>query len=286
MPQSFKSKTLRYIGLNRGERERVTLFPVSLVFLLLAFAAARGIAVPQSTRTPALEETWLAEGSQALARGDAVAAEAAFRRALAVDPHSVGILNDLAIALVQQKKTAEAIPLYQRALALRPGDPTTTRNLAIAYFREQRYRSALPLFKSLTRKMPGDFQAASLTGLSLFALNRYVEAAQYLDRASRIKPSDLPTLYMLGQADLRDKNFGAMTGVFARISKLAPDSAEADVMMGTAYDKAFQEQSAIEEYQAAEKADPNFPGVHSGLGLLYWKRGDTQRAKAEFQQEL
>lgn len=56
-----------------------------------------------------------------------------------------------------------------------------------------------------------------------------------------------------------------------------PNSAEAHVMMGTPYDKMFQVPKALEEYQAAEQADPNFPGVHSGLGLLYWKRDLVDR---------
>ena len=34
------------------------------------------------------------------------------------------------------------------------------------------------------------------------------------------------------------------------------------------------------------QADPNFPGVHSGLGLLYWKRDLVDRAEGEFHEEL
>src|SRR5579871_4265162 len=71
----------------------------------LAMAGATGARAGQSkgqgkpgAATPK-EQVWRAEGSQALKRGDAVAAEKAFRQALRLDPHSVGVLNDLAIAL-------------------------------------------------------------------------------------------------------------------------------------------------------------------------------------------
>jgi predicted Zn-dependent protease len=57
-------------------------------------------------------------------------------------------------------------------------------------------------------------------------------------------------------------------------------------MMGSAYDKAFREDQAIRECQAAEKADPNFPGVHSDLGFVYWKRDELDGAKTELQEEL
>ncbi|MGH9446122.1 MAG: tetratricopeptide repeat protein [Terriglobia bacterium] len=57
-------------------------------------------------------------------------------------------------------------------------------------------------------------------------------------------------------------------------------------MMGLAYERAFRDAQAIQEYQAAEKAEPDFPGVHSDLGLVYWRRDEINRAKAEFEQEL
>ena len=72
---------------------------------------------------------------------------------------------------------------------------------------------------------------------------------------------------MLGKAYLRMKDYKAFTGVFARIMKLNPNSAAAHIMMGTAYDQMSNRADAIKEYQAAEQADPNFMGVHSGAGL-------------------
>src|ERR1700683_5431120 len=46
---------------------------------------------------------FLAQGSQALQQGDNVAAEEAFREALALDPKSVPVLNNLAISLARQQ---------------------------------------------------------------------------------------------------------------------------------------------------------------------------------------
>jgi cytochrome c-type biogenesis protein CcmH/NrfG len=43
---------------------------------------------------------------------------------------------------------------------------------------------------------------------------------------------------------------------------------------------------AIKEYQAAEEADPSFMGVHSGLGYLYWRQGDTELAEKQMRAEL
>ena len=74
--------------------------------------------------------------------------------------------------------------------------------------------------------------------------------------------------------------------VFARIMQVNPNSASAHVMMGTAYDQMSNRPEAIKEYQAAEQADPNFMGVHSGLGFQYWREGETELAEKEFRAEL
>lgn len=241
---------------------------------------------PSTTETNVQLRAFLQQGSSALKSGENAQAENAYRQALALAPRSLEILNNLAIALAKQGKLQDAIPFYKRALSLKPGDPPTERNLALAYFKLQDYARALPLLASLHRRAPSDFQLADLLGLSYFGLDRYTEAAKYLDLASNLQPADLPTLYMLGQARLRCEDYKAVTTVFARIMDIDPHSAEAHVMMGTAYDKTFQQSKALQEYLAAEQANPDFPGVHSGLGLLYWKQNDVEHAEAEFHEEL
>lgn len=227
----------------------------------------------------------LVAGSQALQAGDNAAAANAFREALAQQPNSVEILNNLAIALAREGKQQEAIVLYERALHLEPANSQTTRNLAIAYFRAQQYAHAWPLLQRLSADS-GDFQSLDLAGFTLFALDRYREAARYLERASRLHPADLPTLDLLGKAYTRAGNYPEVTNVFARIMAVDPNSAAAHVMMGMADDKMFHDSDALAEYQAAAKSNPRFPGVHSGLGQLYWKEGKLDMAASEFRDEL
>ncbi|MFY9978492.1 MAG: tetratricopeptide repeat protein, partial [Candidatus Sulfotelmatobacter sp.] len=210
--------------------------------------------------------TYLEEASEAMHKGDNAAAAAALRRALKIDPHSLAALNNLGIVLDRMGKPDQAIPLYEDALKSQPDAAATKRNLAVAFFKAQHYRSALSLLRPMAVKNSGDFQIQELTGLCEFGLDHYPEAAQYLERANQADPSDLETLDILGKAYLRMKDYKALTGVFGRMMKIAPNSAAAHVMMATAYDHMSDRTNAIKEYQAAEAADPNFMGVHSGLG--------------------
>jgi tetratricopeptide (TPR) repeat protein len=228
---------------------------------------------------------FIAQGSQALQQGDNVAAEKAFRQALALAPQSVEILNNLAISLSRQGRVEEAIATYERALKLKPGDSITQRNLGVAYFRAHLYKNALPLLQSFAQTTP-TFQSLDLTGLDFFALDQYRAAATYLERASRLQPDDLPTLDILGKAYWRAKNYSGVTQVFNRIMAINPDSPEAHFMLGLAYDTEYKEEDARKEFQAVLTADPNYPGVHSSLGLIAWRQHKVQLALDEFKQEL
>lgn len=255
-------------------------------FLWLAAAAARAQLTPQ--QASALRRQFsseVAQGSRALQQGDNAAAEKAFREALVLDPGSVEILNNLAIAVARQGRENEAIALYQRALKLRKNDPITERNLGVAFFRARRYHEALPLLESFAARTP-TFQSLDLAGLDLFALDRYREAAEYLERASRLQPTDLPTLDILGKAYWRARNYSGVTGVFRRIMAVSPGSPEAHFMMGLADDIEYKEQDATKEFQAVLAADPNYPSVHSSLGVIDWRENKPAQAEEEFRQEL
>lgn len=259
-----------------------------IAVLCLAICACNGRAQTTAQQAASARQRFtaaVAEGSGALQAGDNAKAEAAFRKALTLDPRSVEVLNNLAISIARQSRESEAIALYERALAIRKGDPVTERNLGVAYFRARRYRDALPLLEKFARSTP-NFQSLDLTGIDLFALDRYHEAAQYLERASQIGPGDLATLDLLGRAYWREKDFAGVTRVFQQIMAANPNSPEAHFMLGLADDIEYKEQDAVREFQAVLAADPNYPAVHQSLGLIDWRENKPKEAEEEFRQEL
>ena len=261
---------------------RIAVF--ALVFAICSHARGQSAAgnAPAVSREFA---QWVAQGSRALQNGDNHTAEESFRRALELDPHSIELLNNLAISIARQGREDEAISLYQRALKVKDGDPITRRNLGVAYFRAHRFQEALPLLRSFAAATP-TFQSLDLTGLDLFALDQFGAAADYLERASRLQPDDLPTLDVLGKAYWRTKNYGGVTRVFNRIMTVDPNSPEAHFMLGMAYDIEYEEPKAFAEFQAALAADPRFPAVHSSLGLIDYREHRVHEAETEFQSEL
>jgi hypothetical protein len=78
------------------------------------------------------------------------------------------------------------------------------------------------------------------------------------------------------------KDYKSLTSAFARIMHVNPNSASAHIMIGTAYDQMSQ----IQEYQAAEKADPDLWACIPAWANLYWRQGETELAEKEVRLEL
>jgi tetratricopeptide (TPR) repeat protein len=260
-------------------------FSRRLLLLLLFSLTLNASAWPLQAAPDTHAAEAVATGSIAMQNGDYAAAERSFRIALKSTPDSVPLLNNIAICVGRQHREDEAITLYQRALTLKPGDSITQRNLGVAYFRAAQYKAALPLLKAFADTTPG-FQSLSLTGLDLFALDRFDEAAGYLEKAHKLQPNDLQTLDMLGKAYLRVKNYSGVTNVFQQIMTINPNSAAAHVMMAMADDNLYREDDAIREFEAAAKADPKYPGIHAGLGTIYFRNDNIDAADREVRQEL
>lgn len=261
------------------------LCPIGVAFAVLG-TGAYGQALSPSVATARQEFTQdVARGSQALQAGDNAAAEKAFRQALALDPRSVELLNNLAISVARQGRVNAAIDLYRQALHLKPGDAITERNLAVTYFSARRYKEALPLLEAFARTTP-QFQPLYLTGLDLFALNNYKASAIYLGRASQLRPNDLSTLDILGRAYWRMKDYSGVVKVFDRIMAVNPNSPEAHFMLGLAYDIAYREKDATRQFEAVLAEDPTYPGAHRSLGIIYWREHKLQVAIEQFRKEL
>jgi tetratricopeptide (TPR) repeat protein len=110
-------------------------------------------------------EEWFSEGEQ-LEGADRVAAEAAYRGALATAPgHAHAALN-LGALLCENGRGAEAIDLYDRAIALSPEQPLLHFNRAIALEDQHRDREALSSYQRCLQLAPdladAHFNAARL----------------------------------------------------------------------------------------------------------------------------
>jgi tetratricopeptide (TPR) repeat protein len=138
--------------------------------------------------------------------------------------------------------------------------------------------------------MPGSspeaLRVVTLIGLAHYGLGDYATAVPYLKQAAAGDPENLTLRMELAQSCLWSKQYQCVLDVYREILRVNPESAEADMLAGEAYDEMKNDVKAIEEFQAAIKVGPTTPNVHFGYGYMLWRLSRFNEAEKEFNSEL
>lgn len=205
-------------------------------------------------------------------------------------PESVEANADLGIIEARQEHYKEAIPYYRKALLLDPRMSGIRLNLGLAYFKTAAMKEAIetfaPLLKSLPAESPDRMRVATLIGLAHYSVGNWTAAIPYLRTAANNEPQNILYRFSLAQSCLNVKQYQCVLDTYRELLKINGESAAADMLAGQAYDEMKNSAGAIEQFRAAVKADPKWPGAHFGLGYLLWTQNQCDEASKEFQAEL
>jgi tetratricopeptide (TPR) repeat protein len=223
-------------------------------------------------------------------QGKNVEAEAAWRVFMEAHPSNPEPYAHLGLLEARQEHYKEAVPLYRKALSMNPATPGLRLNLGLALFKGGELKQAILEFKPLLKSQPpGSDQAQRLTiliGMAHYGLGEYAAAAPYLKQAAAHDAQNLPLRLTLAHSCLWAKQYQCVLDTYHEILALNAESAEADMLAGEALDEMKNQWAAIEQFRAAEKANPKEPDVHYGLGFLLWTQTQYPEAASEFQAEL
>ena len=209
------------------------------------------------------------------------AAEAAYRRVLAIDPHSVPANAGLAHILIQRKQYADAETLLRAALATAPDDPTLNAQMA-AVLVALDDAGALPLLQKLHDAHPadpaiarmlaqvlavaGDYAGSDRLYLHLLAANpqdanllvahgqnlvhqaRMEDAAKVFDQATQIDPANAGGWSGLAFAASRTGHPDLAVHALTMRSRYLPENASTLFLWAVSYDSLHQKQQAAAYY--------------------------------------
>ncbi len=175
------------------------------------------------------------------------------------------VLANLGAAYARLGRYEEAISRYEQALQLAPSQPVITLNLGLAYYKTGNIQKAAILFEQVQKAQPENLQSRTLLADCYFRLAEYKRVIELLGAISETYPNDLSIAYLLGTAYIRDKQIEKGQQLVDRILRDG-DSAEAHLMMGTAFAEAYDHKSAKAEFERAIQINPNIPLAHSSLG--------------------
>jgi tetratricopeptide (TPR) repeat protein len=126
-----------------------------------------------------------------LVKGDYAAAEAGYRRALEVDPRSVGAYLGLGWLLLNVRHDLNgAEAMFRKTLAFAPNASTGQIGLGRVQGERGEWNSALASFQAAIRAMPTDGYGHAWAGRALIRLGRYAEARPYLEQAKALIPDE------------------------------------------------------------------------------------------------
>ena len=213
-------------------------------------------------------------------------AEKVWRQVELNDPKNPAVHANLGLALARQGQFANAVIEYRKALELNPNQKSVKFDLGLAEFKQGHFTAAVSAFKSVSAVGEADIRTQILLGMSYYGEHQYSKAVPYLTSVDKLQPANLELHYILAESCLRTKNVQCAINKSKQILEMNPQSAQAHMLLGEALDGTYKTKDAITEFLAAERVAPGEPGVHFGLGYLYWELHDYDKAASEFELEL
>lgn len=218
----------------------------------------------QPTNAVAFDRLGVAMVARGIFNADA---EAAFRRAVQLDPTFVVARVHLARVLRHQNRSSEADPLYNSAIEQAKDAPTLVL-IADAMQTEQRWIDSEPVLRralELDAKNPG---ALFLLGKVMTVNKRYAEAEDAFKRAAEVNPKSFQVQYLLGRAYLGLERYDDAFKAYELAVTLASDADRRQLGgafgfggVGDGYMKAGRTRDAVRAYDRALELDPNNPDV-------------------------
>lgn len=162
-------------------------------------------------------------GGYHLARGEAAAAAAAYRRALALDPTYVAASVNLADLLRGMGREREAEAALRDAIRADPTAAAPRHALGLSLVRQKRTQEALAALGEAARLAPDDARFAYVLGVAQYDAGRRADAMKTLDAALARHPYDREILVALASYERGVGNLAKAAQRAKLLASLEPD---------------------------------------------------------------
>ncbi len=230
-------------------------------------------------------------GSVLLEIGQPAQATPPLEQAHTLQPAVAAYTIQLARALVETRREADAITLLQTSLrstsSAASSDSVDLRyRLALTYQAAEDPRHALPLFAEVLTARPDDPEVLTNAGLARVQTGDAVGGIPLYLRALERSPKD-PTLHEdLGVAYLQQSNLDQALVQFRDGLAIEPDNPQLHYDLALALKLKDDLAAAIPEFNRAATLDPSLPDPPYTLGIIYMQQSRLPEAAASFERAL
>lgn len=211
-------------------------------------------------------------------------AEAAYRAALALDPHLAVAHAGLGDALNGQQRFAEAETACREAIRLDPGLIPPRAGLGLALSGTKRYADAEAACREAIRLDPGFALSHVILGVALLGSGRSAEAEAACREGIRLDPGLAMAHNYLGLMLLRAKRLAEADTAFREAIRLDPGFAPAHCNLGVVAYRTKHYSAAEASFREAIRLDPGLGKAHSGLGDVMVKFNRRREAEEAYRE--
>ena len=186
----------------------------------------------------------------------------------------------------EQKRDAEAIPLYQRALEISPNLAEPHINLGQALERQNKIEEAAEHYRAALQIKPDLAEAHNNMGAILAKQGRTEEAIQYYQNALKIRPHYASAHFGLANTLVEKGEVEQGIRHYYLAIQFKPEYAEAHNNLGSVFLNSGETEKAIEHYIAALQIDPNLVEAYNNVGIALMQEGKIEAAIQQFQKAL
>jgi Tfp pilus assembly protein PilF len=168
-------------------------------------------------------------------------------------------------------------------LRINPNDRSAHENLGFIYSRLSCYEKALEEYQKQIRYTPDKAAVYYGIGYAYAQLNKHTEAVESFKEAIKFNPRDGASHYSLALSYAGLKRNNEALAEFIECIKLEHMKEGSYVQMGIIYLFDFKQlNEAMYAFKQALRVNPQSPNAHLGLGTIYVKLGDKEKAFEEY----
>jgi tetratricopeptide (TPR) repeat protein len=202
-----------------------------------------------------------------------------YRQAVAEDPDSTVLREDLAQVLLERNQSEEALSVIDEGLTRRPGDGNLLFLRAKARLSLGRTAEAAEDAREAARKS-GDTAAGELAVRLFLALERYEEALAAADEWAAADPADADAQFFLGEA-LAELNRGEEAArAYLKSVEIKPGHLQALLALGGLARSGNDNGKAREYFKRAMEANPHQVAARLALVELDLQEGKREEGLA------
>jgi tetratricopeptide (TPR) repeat protein len=219
---------------------------------------------------------------------DYVAATAAYKRLIELDPNRGSAYFEQGVVLARTQKYDEALDSLNRARELDFNSPEVFFQMGIVYEAKKDFVNAVDEYAKYLLTLPADPVPAQVRlGMCAMETGQYDRAAAAFQEALKGQPRDYQTNYNLAVAYQKSKQYDKAEEVLKRLIQFYPEDAVSYYStILRMYDEAGMNDKAIDAARKVMELDPSNHIAVYNLGVMYQKLKRYDEALATFQQAL